>query len=251
MLRVIVAALVLTGLIQVPGAAPTADELVARNIEAKGGLQAIKAVETMRMTGRMTVAPGTEAPFTMEIKRPNKMRMEFTVQGQTGTQAFDGKTGWQILPFAGQKEPQLLPAAATRSLAQQADFDGPLVDAETKGHTVRYVGLQKLDTGEAHQLELKLKTGETRQIYLDAKTYLEVRGEAHLARPGGLADRQGPPVEMISIMGDYRKVDGLMLPHRLESGPKGAPEKMRMTVDKIELNVPMDDSRFVMPKAGQ
>lgn len=235
------AALVLAAVgLSLPAAGQTVDELIARNLEAKGGLERIKSVQTLRMTGRTTVGPGTEAPFVMEIKRPNKMRMDATLRGQTMTQAFDGKTGWQVVPFAGKTEPQALPPQATRGMQEQADFYGPLVDAREKGLAIEYAGLVKLDTGEAHRLELTTKAGEKRSVFLDAKTYLEVRGEAAITTGGRT-------LVIESVIGDYRPVDGLVLPHRMESGPRGAPERMRMTIDKIELNVPIDDARFQMP----
>ncbi|HSK10589.1 MAG TPA: hypothetical protein VK911_13500 [Vicinamibacterales bacterium] len=242
MLRRLGPALVVCAGLVVPvvAGAQTADELIARNVEAKGGLERIRAVQTLRMTGRMTVAPGTEAPFVMEIERPNKMRLDFTVEGQSGSQAFDGKTGWQFLPFAGHREPQQLPTQVTRGLEEQADFAGPLVGARAKGTQVAYAGTVKLDTGEAHKLVLTLANGEERTIYLDGRSYLEVRGEATVKA-------RGREIVMESIIADHKPVDGLVLPHRMESGPRGAPEKMRMVVEMYELNVPIDGARFAMP----
>lgn len=226
--------------LSVPAVAQTVDELIARNLEAKGGLDRIKRVETIRMTGRTTVGPGTEAPFVMEIKRPNRMRMDVTLRGETMTQAFDGKTGWQLSPLQGKTEPRVLPPQATRGMEEQADFYGPLVDAKEKGLTIEYGGLVKLDTGEAYRLDLTTRSGEKRSVFLDAKSYLEIRGEATFTAGGRT-------VTVINLIGDYRPVDGLVLPHTMESGPRGAPQRMRMTIDRIELNVPIDDARFAMP----
>ena len=91
----------------------TVDEIIAKNIEARGGLEKLKAVKTMRVSGRISVGQGLEAPVTMEFKRPRKMRMEFTLQGLTGVQAYDGKKGWGISPFQGKKDPEH-PAASTK-----------------------------------------------------------------------------------------------------------------------------------------
>ncbi len=236
-LRAILALLALAGL-SLPAGAQTVDELIARNLEAKGGLERIKAVETLRVTGR-TTGPGAEAPFVMEIKRPNRMRMEITLRGETMVQAFDGEKAWQIIP--GKPEPQVLPEQAARAMREQADFTGPLVDAKGNGLEVTYGGLVKLDTGEAHRLDLTTKGGEKRSVFLDAKTYLEVRGEATI-------QAGGRTLTMVSLIGDYRPVDGLVLPHRVESGVRGAAQRMRMTIDKVELGVPIDDARFAMPE---
>jgi outer membrane lipoprotein-sorting protein len=240
MFRKILAGLALAALVAVPASAQTLDDILARNLKAKGGLDKIKAVQTIRMTGTMTIGPGMEAPFVMEQKRPNMMRMEFTLQGMTGVQAFDGKTGWQLMPFSGRKDPEPLPEDAMKQVEEQADFDGPLVDYKAKGNTVELVGKEPVDGSPAYKLKLTLKNGDVRYIYLDADQYLEVRTE-------GKTKVRGTDVDGESTIGDYKEVGGLMFPHALESGQKGSPQKMKMTIQKIELNVPIDDARFKMP----
>lgn len=240
MFRKILAGLALAALVAVPASAQTLDEILARNLKAKGGLDKIKAVQTIRMTGTMTIGPGMEAPFVMEQKRPNMLRIEFTLQGMTGVQAFDGKTGWQLMPFSGRKDPEPLPEDAMKQVEEQADFDGPLVDYKAKGNTVELAGKEPVDGSPAYKLKLTLKDGDVRYIYLDADQYLEVRTE-------GKTKIRGTDVDGESTIGDYKEVGGLMFPHALESGQKGSPQKMKMTIEKIELNVPIDDARFKMP----
>ncbi len=240
MFRKILAGFALAALVGVPASAQTLDEVLARNLKAKGGLDRIKAVQTIRMTGTMTIGPGMEAPFVMEMKRPNMMRMEFTLQGITGVQAFDSKTGWQLMPFSGRKDPEPLPEDAMKQVEEQADLDGPLVDYKAKGHTVELVGKEQVEGSDAYKLKLVLKNGDIRYIYLDADQYLEIRTE-------GKTKIRGTDVEGESTIGDYKEVGGLMFPHAIESGQKGSPQKMKMTVQKIELNVPIDDARFKMP----
>jgi outer membrane lipoprotein-sorting protein len=239
MFRKVLAGLALAALVTVPASAQTLDEILARNLKAKGGLDKLKAVQTIRMTGTMTVGPGMEAPFVMEQKRPNSMRMEFTLQGMTGVQAFDGKAGWQLMPFSGRKEAEPLPEDALKQLEEQADFDGPLVDYKAKGHTLELVGKEKLEGSDVYKLKLTLKNGDIRYIYLDADQFLEVRTE-------GTTKIRGTDVEGESTIGDYKEVGGLMIPHAVESGQKGSPQKMKMTIQKVELNVPIDDARFKM-----
>ncbi len=48
-------------------------------------------------------------------------------------------------------------------------------------------------------------------------------------------------------VGDYRSVEGLVFPHRIEVGPKGSPDRQRLVIRRIEINPPLDDSRFAMP----
>ena len=240
MFRKTLAGLALAALVAVPASAQTLDEVLAKNYKALGGLDKIKAVQTIRMTGTMTVGPGMEAPFILEQKRPNLVRMEFTIQGMTGVQAYDGKVGWQLMPFQGRKDPEPLPEDAMRQMEEQSDFDGPLMDYKAKGNTVELVGKDKVEGSDVYKIKVTLKNGDLLYIYLDADQYLEVRTESKNTV-------RGTDVEGESTIGDYKEVGGLMFPHAMEQGQKDNPQKMKMTINKIELNVPIDDARFKMP----
>ncbi len=222
--------------------AETADELVAKNIQARGGMEKIKSVQSMRMTGTMRLGD-ERLPTTLELKRPGKSRWEFTLDGQTAVQAYDGKTAWMIMPFEGQTEPQIMTDQEAKDIEMQADVDGPLVDAAAKGNTIELVGKETIEGGvEAWHLRVTRKNGEARELYLDAKTYLPV-----LAVTKRTAD--GQTVEIRSKIGDYKSVDGVMLPHSFQASASGVPQTQALEFQKIELNVPIDDSRFAMPKA--
>ena len=225
-------------------AAETADELVAKNIQARGGLEKIKNVQSMKMTGTMRLGD-EKLPTTLELKRPNKSRWEFTLEGQTAVQAYDGKTAWMIMPFEGQTEPQVMTDQEARDIEMQADVDGPLIDAAAKGNTIELVGKETIEGGvEAWRLRVTRKTGDARDLYLDAKTYLQV-----LAVTKRTAD--GQTHEIRSKIGDYRTVGGLMLPHSFEASASDVPQTQALEFQKIEINVPIDDSRFAMPKAAK
>lgn len=225
-----------------PSAAPaqSVDEILAKHIEARRGMAKMKAIDTMRLTARMTVGPGLEAPVVIEGKRPNSMRMEFTIQGLTAVQAYDGTTGWMIMPFQGKLDPEALPDEELKEVAEQADFDGPLVDAKQKGHTVELAGKEDVEGTPTYKLKVTLKSGGVRYMYLDADSFLTIKEEA-------TRTIRGTERETESILGDYKAVDGLMLPHSIESSPKGSPEKQKITIEKVDLNPAIDDSRFKMP----
>jgi len=228
-------------LIAIPASAQTVDELIAKNLQAKRGLQKLKAVQAARLTGTMTVGPGMEAPFVLEFKRPNQMRLDFTLQGMTGTQAYDGKTGWMLMPFSGRKDPEPMPTEVLKQAEEQADFDGPLVDYQAKGNKVELVGKEKVEGSDAYKLKVTLKNGDIRYIYLDADQYLEIKVE-------GKTTIRGSEVENSTSIGDYKEVGGLMLPYAMETTQAGSPQSEKTTTEKIELNVPIDDARFKMPE---
>ena len=223
-----------------PAAAQTVDEVIAKNVQARGGLDKIKAVQSVRMTGTMTAGPGMEAPFVLEMKRPNKMRVEFTFQGMTGIQAYDGKTAWTHMPFISKADPEPMPADQAKEAEEESDMDGPLVDYKAKGNTVELVGKEKIEGTSAYKLKVTLKGGNIRYVFLDADTFLEIRNE-------GRRKVQGMEMDTESTIGDYKKVDGLMLPHSVDQETKGIPMRQKLTLSKIELNVPVDDAKFSMP----
>jgi len=220
--------------------AQTVDEILAKHYDACGGLDKMKALNTMRVTGTMEAGPGMEAPFTMERKRPGKQRMEFTLQGMTGIQAFDGEKTWSVMPFMGKKDPEVGTDEDNKSAKDDADFDGALVDWKTKGHTVELAGKEPVEGADAFKLKVTKKNGDVEYDYLDAETFLLVKTE-------GKVRRRGTEIEGETTFSDYKEVDGLMEPFSIETGAKGMPQKRKMTFTKIELNVPLDDARFAVP----
>lgn len=220
--------------------AQTVDEIIAKNIQARGGMDKIKAVNTIRSTGTMTMGPGMEAPGSMIVKRPDMARLEFTVQGLTAVQAYDGKDAWQIMPFTGKKDPEAMSADDKKDLEENADIDGPLVDYKSKGNKVELLGKEKLEGTDAYKLKVTLKNGDVITMYLDADSYLEIKEETkRMVR--------GTEREVESVMGDYKDVNGLMFAFAVENGVKGGQEKEKLTISKIELNVPVDNAIFKMP----
>lgn len=225
------------------GQAQTAEEIVAKHHEAMGGLAKLKALKSMRMSGKIALAPGIEAPAVMEFK-DGKFRLDATIQGMTLTQAYDGKEGWQIIPFQGNKDAQKMSPDETKDAQEQADFQGPLVDTAAKGHKVELAGEDKVEGADAWKLKITLKNGDIRYAFIDKETFLSVKSEAR-------RKIRGTDVETENFESDYKEVDGLLLPHAFEGGPKGATaaQRQKITIEKIELNAAVEDARFVMPAA--
>jgi hypothetical protein len=219
----------------------TAAELVNKNIEAKGGMDKIKAIKTVRMSGQAVSPGGFTLAAGQESMRPNSIRETFTLQGMTLVQAYDGNAGWQINPFGGKKDPQLLGEDDLRDLLIDSDFDGPLVDYKTKGNTVEYLGHDIVDGDDALRLKVTLKNGDIIYYYLDPDTYLEIRKETQEFIRGSVR-------ENASEMGSYKAVSGVMYPFSIASGPKSDLSSWQtVSIDKIEVNVPLENSEFAVP----
>lgn len=220
--------------------AQTADEIIAKNVQARGGMDKLKSVQSMKATATMAMGPGMEAPGVLLQKRGNLARLEFTIQGLTAVQAYDGKSAWQIMPFTGKKDPELMSADEAKEVEEMADIDGPLVDYKSKGHQVEFLGKEKIEGTDAYKLKLSLKNGDVVTVYIDADSFLEIKDETKRTV-------RGTEQVVESSIGDYKEVNGIVLPFAVESGVKGSAEKQKLTINKIELNVPIDDSIFKMP----
>lgn len=240
MLKSFTGALALVVVVSTAASAQTADEIIAKSQEAQGGLAKLKAVQSVRMTGKMTVGPGIEAPVVLEMKRPKSLRLDLSIQGMTITQAYDGKSGWMINPLSGRTDPELLPEETIKLVDEQADMDGPLMDYKAKGSTVEYLGKDKADGADCFKLKLTLKSGDIRTFYIDADSYLLVKLESKTTVRG--TEQVGD-----TIVGDYKDVGGVMMAHSMDSGQAGQPARQKMTIDKIDVNVAIDDARFKMP----
>lgn len=221
----------------------TADEIVSKLLNARGGLSKIKAVQSQRITGTIYFNADMHGPFLAEFQRPGKMHNEVTVQDKTVVRTFDGKdSGWVINPFAEKNVPEPMSAEDVKNALSESDFDGPIVDAKAKGNTIEYAGMEKVEGRDAHKLKVTHKDGKVFYYSFDAETFL-------LAKWLGTRDVNGQEVTWETFFHDYREVAGLKFPFELVSDSPGTEYTQKITVDKIEVDPQIDDSRFKKPPA--
>jgi hypothetical protein len=219
----------------------TVDTLVAKNTEAKGGAQALAAVTSLRLQGKMLVNSGRmELGYVQIKKRPGAIREETTLQGMTEIDAYDGAQGWKISPFGGRKDPEKISVDEAKALVEDAEIDGPLIDWKEKGSTVEYLGTEDVDGTLAHKLRVVRKNGDINYVYLDPDHFLEIRIITQRLE-------NGAKVENETDLGDYEKINGVYFPFSVEGGPKGATDKQKIIFEKAEANTPIDDTIFKFP----
>lgn len=220
----------------------TADQIVQKQTEALGGLEKLKSIQSVKATGKASLMGGQlEAPVVMQAKRPTSVRMEMDIQGKSFVQAFDGTTSWTINPFGGSSDPQKSNDEDTKAARDDAEFvDGALVDYKSKGNAVELVGKEDVDGVPAYKLKVTKKSGSIEYDYIDAKTFLPIKST-------GTRKQMGQEFEFESRPGNFKTVNGVLMPFTLEQKVSGKP-MMQLTLDKIEANVPMDDSLFRFPE---
>lgn len=226
-----------------PASAQSLDDVIGLNLKSKGGLDKIRATNTVRMTGTIAARDpsGQDMKATMVIlaRRPNLMRRETTINGQHAVMAFDGKTFWMA---RGDGPPQQLPGAQAAYAMQDAEFDSVFVDYKEKGNKITFVGRETLDGQPVYHLQVTKKTGPVQDFYLDADSGLERKISVHVVAP------DQPAVTFVTEMSDYRDVDGRQIPFKTVQSQNGV-AVTTVTLDKVEFNVSADDSLFRMPPA--
>jgi len=222
-----------------PLCAQTLDEVLARNYQARGGLDKLKALAGWKLSGKMAVAAqGLELPVVIWQKAPDKLRVETTFQEKKIVQAFDGRQPWWIMPFlSGDAQP--LPPEQDKQFREQAVFENPLVTFGEKGYKLELLGKEEMDGKPVFKLKLVKVDGREIFYYLDAASGLELKSSLLL--------KTGESESLLEILyGDPRPVNGLMLFFAVDNRLNGQPQ-MQMTFDEIEINPAMGDALFAMP----
>jgi hypothetical protein len=219
----------------------TADELAAKNIEARGGAAALAAVKDVRRSGLLIFNGGQFTLGVVETRqRPDSIREDATLQGLTQVEAYDGKDGWKIDPFQGRKDPERTSPDDLKGLIENAQIGGPLEDYKARGSTLEYAGTEDIDGTAAHKLKLTQSNGDVQYVYLDPDYFLEIRIESQRSV-------RGVKQTVITDLGEYEKVSGVFWATAITSGKKGDSSPAKIIYDKVEVNIPLDAGYFSFP----
>ena len=256
----------------------TAAQVVEKNVAARGGLQAWHGVQSLKETGKMAAGgndrtnqpvdipgarrPGNAAPmpssprlkeeaqlpFTLELERPRKQRLEIVFAGKTAVQVYDGTNGWKVRPYLNRVEVEPYSEDEQKLASMQAELDGPLVDYAAKGSKVELEGMEKVEDRDTYKLKVTMKDGHETHVWVDAQTFLEAKVEGEPRRLDG-------KVHSVEVYyRDFRAVNGLKMPFLLETHVVSLmareqhyqPEKI--VIEKIEVNPKLDASEFTKPQ---
>jgi outer membrane lipoprotein-sorting protein len=221
---------------------PSVDDLVAKHLKAVGGADKLKAIKSAKITAS-TEMNGMEFTTTVYLKRPGLMRSDTSVQGQTIVQAFDGQKSWSVNPLMGSADPAFGSEEESKQARDRAisQLDGHLVDYKEKGSKIEVQGKEDVEGSPAYKLKVTTKDGDVIYEYIDAATYLDTKMIATVKQ-------MGQQMEVTSLPTNYKPEGGVMMPHQVEQ--RVGPMSMKMVVQKIEVNVPVEDAMFQMPAKG-
>jgi outer membrane lipoprotein-sorting protein len=258
----------------------TAEQIIDRNIAARGGLQAWQGVKSIAWNGKMEVgyadsiarsqryvsnsmarkgklermalqddekkaqsAKQVELPFLMEMKRPGKSRVEIEFAGKTAVQVYDGKDGWMMRPYLNRTDWEPFTPDQAKSQARTSGMDSVLFDYAARGTKVALEGVEPVEGHDAYKLKLTLKGGDVQHVWVDAQSFLDVKIE-------GTPRRMDGRMHTVWVyQRDFRPVQGVSVPFLLETVVDGYKDTHKMTIEKVGLNPQLDDSLFVKPRS--
>ena len=238
MKRIILAAICAV-IVSAGAIAQTVDEVINKNITAMGGKEKVNSLKSVKMEGNLEVQ-GMQIPTTMVMLNNKGMRSDFTLQGMTGSQVVTDKGGWMFMPFQGQQKPEPTPAEEVKASQVDLDLAGPLVDYKSKGHTVELLGKEDMEGTDVYKVKVNTKDGVIQTYYLDAETGYVIKASTKKK----IGEKETDSVVLLS---NYKKTDdGYVFPYTIEQTAEGA-GKVIINITKVQTNVPVDESVFVMP----
>ena len=225
--------------------AQTVDEIIAKNLAARGGIKKLRAIRTMVVTANLET-PGGAGPLTVKLGRPDKIREDLTLNGVETVRTFDGAAGWILTRKAGAEDVKALEGGDLENLRDEGanGIDGALADYKKKGNHVEVAGAAVVDGKTCYKLKVTLRSGHIQYQFLDTNTYLEIHEEIE-------REFNGKQMVIEETVGDYREEGGVLFAHKYVSGVAGRPQRSTLTYEKVELNLPLDNSVFEKAKAAE
>lgn len=246
----------------------TAEQIADKNAAARGGLSRWMGVQAMSMTGKMDAGKikplakpvvdrmekgrrpkpekqeegkVVELPFVLEMQRPHKTRLEIEFAGQTAVQVFDGVNGWKLRPFLGRREVESYTPDEMKTAVQQQDMEGVLIDYAAKGTKLALDKMEQVEGKDAYKLILTMKDGQMKHVWVDAKTFLDVKMD-------GTRTLGGKPRTVATFFRNYKAVDGLQIPYLIETSVEGIKGSEKINIDRVTVNAKLDAKRFTKPE---
>jgi hypothetical protein len=253
----------------------SAAEIVDKHVSARGGVKAWRAVQTLSLSGKMDAGAGdsvarsmrigagtpkrrreiaanaarpeaakqVQLPFKLATQRPNKSRLEIEFAGTTAVQVYDGKNGWKVRPYLNRNDVEPFTPQEAKTEAETAEMGDPLIDAAAKGTKVALEGVEKVAGQDAYKLKLTTKTGTLQHVWIDTRSFLDVKVE-------GVPRRMDGKMHSVFVyQRDFRSVEGLKIPFVLETVVDGYPQPHQILVEKVAVNPKLDATTFAKPKA--
>ena len=213
-------------------AAQTADDIIAKNVDAMGGVAKITSLKTLKKSGNLSMQ-GMDIPMVFTISQMKGFRLDVEVMGTSNYQIITPEKAFMFFPIQQMTEPKEMDAEAVKTMQAALDIQGAFVNYKEKGSTVEFVGNEKVDGADAYKLKVTGKSGKSAFYFIDVKTNRLVKTKAKVTGPDGVE------TEVESTFSNYKQnADGYWFAYATTT-PQGP-----VVFDKIESNIAVDENIF-------
>lgn len=218
------------------------DEIINKYAEARGGREKLNSISSIYMEGlREMMAKEISIKIT---KVQNKLyRNDFEFGGNAGYAIVTPREGWSFIPMSS-KEAEPIAEDKLKNMQTELDIAGPLINYIAKGHKAVFAGRENIDEKEVYKIRLTLNTGREIIYLIDTETNLLLQTrQTNVGFDNHGNDIVNSEREVITNFGDYKPVDGVLFPHKILNPGNGLNAGLTR-VNKIELNMPVDKSKY-------
>lgn len=214
--------------------------LLENHYDALGGLNNILSVQTIHHVGTVTEKSGRVIAFKGWRKRPNLLRIEFSVNGITGREGYDGKRAWEAYPWKTEG-PVYVSGVPEVSLRRGSEFDGHLINYAEKGHTAQLLDTDEFDSRPVYTVRVTLYDGNEKDYYIDRETFLVNASES--VRPV----HAGAESRTYTRYMAHQNVSGVLYASKWVEVAYEGEHQETFAWDSITTNLPLSDDFFEKP----
>jgi hypothetical protein len=220
--------------------AQSADEVIHKFSANMGGLDAFNKITTAKLTGTYSTQ-GNDLPLTVQIINGKAMRTDVEAMGQNVTNVYYNGKGWKVNPFAGVSVPTEVTGSELNEFKMQSSLASQLMDYKARGHKVEMKGEELVDNIKTFKLSLTNKDdGKETTYFISIADYTLIKSVTS-------RDIQGKSTDVESFYSNPKEFGGVKFFMTRDSKIDGETFQT-VTYEKIELNVPIDEKIFEMPK---
>lgn len=216
--------------------AQSADEIINKHIEAIGGKDNWKKVNSMVQTGTMSVQ-GAEIQLKRSIVHNTAARTDITLMGMTGYQIVTPTEGWSYMPFQGQAAVEAMTADQVKDQQEELDIQGVVIDYAAKGHTAEFIGKEDVEGTECLKVKMTLKNGKSQTLFFDPATYYIIKAVSAISA-------NGQEAEVATSFSNYQKHSSGIVLAMSTTVPMGPGFNADLTIESVEINTTLDTSLF-------
>lgn len=207
----------------------TSDEIVQKYITVIGGIDELKKMNQLTMYSKAVSGDNIYELLAYEDNIDKYQFAKVTGTGYEVRSYFDLKSGW-ILQNGAKQDFDAARVEQFKTVIEDGTYFY-LTDMESRGIKTELLGEEKIEGKDCYKIKMTRNGKDKNILYFDKETFY-------------LTELKSLSESVIITYSDYREVPGtnLKLPYKSDKGA------IKSTVDKYEINVPLDPMLLIFDK---